>query len=359
MPRSPDPWWRRFCVALHLPGPIVALVAAINAATAGLQGWQDLAGLLQNLVTYEITGFTIAYACKWLRPWERGWTLAWMVLATALGATFGMGLSVAVKLLCGLRTPADYLGHWGDLVGTTIFVAWHSLLVCALVVYQLLDRRRQAALHRADVDQSVLARRVAEAELKLLQAQIEPHFLFNTLSNLQYLVETDPPAAARMLQHLSTYLRAAIPQLRQASSTLGREMQLVQAYLAIFEMRLGRRLRSQVELPEALRELAMPPMMLLTLVENAIQHGIEPTENGGAVWVRAELQGQRLVVSVTDTGQGLAPTAAHGVGLANIRERLRALYGSAARLELRAQAPSGVRAEIELPAERCPQQPAA
>jgi len=342
--------WRRIAAAACLPLRIVALVAGISAATAALQAGFDADALLQNLVTFETTGFVIAWACNLAQPWERRHTLAWMIAAVSGGAVLGVALSMGVKLLLGLRAAGYYRDHFGDVAGTTLFLAWHSMLVCAIVVYQLLDRRRQAALHFAEIDQAALARQTVEAELKLLQAQVEPHFLFNTLSNLQFLVETDPPAAARMLQHLSTYLRAAIPQLRQASSTLGREIQLVQAYLAIFEMRLGARLRTRIDVPEDLSKHTMPAMLLLTLVENAIQHGVEPSADGGEVRLEARRNGQQLQVSVTDTGQGLSATPGQGVGLANIRDRLQRLYGDQARLTLTALTPRGVRATLELPA---------
>jgi LytS/YehU family sensor histidine kinase len=196
-----------------------------------------------------------------------------------------------------------------------------------------------------------------ETELKLMQAQVEPHFLFNTLAAVQYLTETDPPRANLLLGHLLNYLRAALPQLRTASTALGKEVEMAEAYLRILEMRMGSRLAFEVEVPAELRDHAFPPGLLITLVENAIEHGIERQAEGGKVRIEAQQANDRLVVSVTDNGGGLTPNAAassipasgRGVGLANVRERLAALYGSRGRFALESAKPRGTRAIIEIP----------
>jgi len=182
-----------------------------------------------------------------------------------------------------------------------------------------------------------------------MQAQVEPHFLFNTLANVQHLVETDPPAASRMLDSLIRYLRAALPQMRENSTTLRREIEMSRAFLEIQRVRMGSRLEYAIEVPPQMLDLPFPPMMLLSLVENAIKHGADPCCECVAVTLRASQADGRLTVSVADTGQGIVPKKAGGVGLANIRERLKTLHGQAARLVLEENQPRGVIASIEVP----------
>jgi LytS/YehU family sensor histidine kinase len=186
----------------------------------------------------------------------------------------------------------------------------------------------------------------------VLEAQIEPHFLFNTLANVKRLYEIDPANGARMLQNLKAYLAVALPQMRENASTLGREMAHVTAYLDIQKIRMGRRLAFAIDLPESLRDARMPALMLLTLVENAIKHGLNPLREGGAITIRAARQGDRLQVAISDTGRGFVQTSGGGTGLANIRARLTALYGNRASLALAQNAPHGITATIEIPLDR-------
>jgi LytS/YehU family sensor histidine kinase len=185
--------------------------------------------------------------------------------------------------------------------------------------------------------------------MQLMQAQVEPHFLFNTLANVQHLVETDPPAASRMLESLIHYLRAALPQMREAATNLGREVDMARAFLEIHRVRMGKRLEYSIDVPMSLRALPFPPMMLISLVENALKHGIDPCCDSGTIAIRATTADGALTVSVIDTGAGIVPKAGGGLGLSNIRERLRALHGPAARLTLEENSPRGVVAAIQVP----------
>ena len=202
---------------------------------------------------------------------------------------------------------------------------------------------------RAEAERNLLSKQAIEAELKLMQAQVEPHFLFNTLASVQFLTETDPPGANRMLGHLLAYLRTALPQLRSNSSTLGQEMELAKAYLSIMEMRMGARLEFVIDVPAELGAYRFPPMLLLSLVENAIKHGIEPMAEGGTIRLEARRRGDRLLVSVRDTGPGLREKIGNGVGLSNLRERLQALYPGGGRFSLEDALPHGAVATIEIP----------
>jgi LytS/YehU family sensor histidine kinase len=175
-----------------------------------------------------------------------------------------------------------------------------------------------------------MEKNVLEARLALMQAQVEPHFLFNTLANVQHLVETDAASASRMLDSLIQYLRAALPQMREGTTTLGREIDMARAFLDIHRVRMGSRLQYAIDVPEPLKCRPFPPMMLISLVENAIKHGVDPCCECGTITIRADDGEGRLRVSVADTGEGVKPQQGEGVGLTNIRERLKALYGSRA-----------------------------
>ena len=207
---------------------------------------------------------------------------------------------------------------------------------------------QKAARLQAEADRERFARQGVQAELKLLQAQVEPHFLFNTLSNLRHLVQTGSRDAGPMLDHLIHYLRTALPELRAETSTLGREGELAHAYLEIMKMRMGGALEVAVAIPAELANEPFPPLMLGTLVENALKHGVAPVGRG-RIAVRAARTDRGLRVEVEDDGRGLVEPIGQGVGLANIRERLRALHGEGARLELRGGESSGTVATIEVP----------
>jgi sensor histidine kinase YesM len=213
---------------------------------------------------------------------------------------------------------------------------------------RLREARQKAALLEAEAQREKLERQGAQAELKLLQAQVEPHFLFNTLSNLRYLVQTGSPDALRMLDHLIHYLRTALPEMRAEGSTVAREAELARAYLEIMRLRMGGALAFDIDVPDEAAACPLPPLMLLTLVENAIKHGVGPV-GGGRIVLRARRLAGRLRVEVEDDGRGLEGAMGAGVGLTNMRERLRTLHGEAARLEIEARAPRGVLAAIEVP----------
>ena len=200
-----------------------------------------------------------------------------------------------------------------------------------------------------------LKRQAQEAQLRLLQAQIEPHFLFNTLANVHSLMDHDLPKAKQMLASFTDYLRVSLGSLRSAHSTVGQELELAQRYLQLLQGRMEDRLRFEISADEAARAQPLPPLLLQPLVENAVMHGLEPSIEGGTVWVRARLQGETLQLEVQDDGRGLdappRPGARRGNGLAlnNIRERLQARFGTEARLDLQAAMPQGTLARITIP----------
>jgi len=196
-----------------------------------------------------------------------------------------------------------------------------------------------------------LKRQVTEARMAAMQAQVEPHFLFNTLASIDHLIEVDPVRASRMQKNLIALLRASMPAMREKATNLGRELEVVRPYLEILKVRMEERLQPQVNVPEGLYSADFPPMMLQSLVENAIKHGLEPKAEGGSLSVSAEVAHGKLHVGVADTGVGFAraATAGTGTGLSNIRERLKLIYGDAAELRIAPNAPTGTRVTIVVP----------
>jgi hypothetical protein len=229
-----------------------------------------------------------------------------------------------------------------------------SLKAAEIVCVQL---RQHLARHANALDaarrQRELERTSLQARLSALQAQVEPHFLFNTLANLKYLIRTDQQAAQDMLDHLVGYLQNALPDMRSVSSSLGREMDLVSDYLALMRIRMGARLSFAVDMNDELRSLPFPPAMLISLVENAVKHGLERASRPGLITISARREnkgdGETLRVSVVDDGVGLTEQAGQGTGLANIAERLLLLYGREASLSVEPADGQGVRAALAVP----------
>jgi signal transduction histidine kinase len=242
-------------------------------------------------------------------------------------------------------TAQDPTHQWRLLVGSLL------VAICATVFFIFHWR---AESYRADLQTE--RRRAAEAQqselaakLALLQAQIEPHFLFNTLANAQSVIESDPQTAKKILDNLNQYLRVSLGRTRRASSTLADEINVVTALLAISALRLGDRLRYSISIPEPLKAAQLPPLLLQPLVENALKHGIELAVNGGEIRIEARQEDNSLCLRVTDTGVGLNASSPEGIGLANVRARLSSLYGDRGRLALYNHTPHGVVAEITMP----------
>lgn len=241
---------------------------------------------------------------------------------------------------------------FGVILNLTEQAVWYVLLSCGVKVLAGGKRRAElvavAATEQAEV--ATLERRLLEAQMATLQAQIEPHFLFNTLALIGQLIETDPPQAARIHQNLIEYLRATLPQMRSTGGgTLGRQVQLSRAYLSIMQARMKDRLTVHFDIPEHLEHAPFPPMMLQTLIENAIKHGLEPKIAGGRIDVSAAMLDGAMQVNVRDNGVGFNLHADEGVGLANIRERLRLLYDNRAELLIEAPLEGGAIAAIRVP----------
>jgi signal transduction histidine kinase len=304
--------------------------------------------------------------------------VAFLLIGFAIVPIFSPAASLARKLVhIGVFAPlaawfiavligAAFDRYYGNDLLQTFYLRFRVTLVAGLsagvlyaaivgaIVYlraqhvSLANKKLSEAKQESDI-----ARQLTETKLRLLQAQIEPHFLFNTLASAQQLASKGAPAAAILIGHLVHFLRISIPAMRDERGALQREFDQIAAYLAIMKTRMGDRLQFSVNAPVALAEFPLPPALLMTLVENAIKHGIEPSRDGGHVYVMAEASGERLLLTVADTGVGLVATAqkevGSGLGLTNVSQRLQAIYGDRATLSLKENAPHGCIASLSIP----------
>ena len=341
--------WQRFSAALR--GPAVATCVALAVAAALLLNPLFQPAFSVVLGRTLFVGLVLLLAFAAARAWPPRWLPTWLspVLAVALAAplaTFIVYLHSTGGDLRAVFLPNRVLGFlW--IAGSALFIG--LLLALGALLREREAQARALALSFA-LERSRLEKQALDAQLSLLQAQIEPHFLFNTLANVQALVESNSPRAADVLKSLIAYLRAAMPRLHEAAPTLGNEVALVRAYLALMQMRMPDRLRFTVDVDDQLLQRRFPPMALLTLVENAVRHGIDPAEDGGDIAVGASADATGLRLWVADTGVGLDPHAQPGTGLANLRARLQGFFSPAVTLQLHEQAPHGLRAEIVVPA---------
>ena len=344
----------------HLTGRSVAVALALGVLAAValnpifVTPFPVLLGRTLFLAVVLLLAFAVAL--EWPHDLVPAWLPRWLVpvIAVALAAPVA---TFAVYLLWVGGNVRAFIDSPGALMGFA-WIAGTGLVVGLLLTLGALVRERDAqarsqALQFA-LERETLQRQALDARLSLLQAQVEPHFLFNTLANVQALVESGSPRAPAVLASLIAYLRAAVPRLQEREGTLGQELELVQAYLELMRLRMPDRLDFAIEVDPVLRGRRFPAMALLTLVENAVRHGIDPSEDGGRIDVRAARREGGWELVVADSGLGLAgpgPGPGSGTGLANLRERLAAFYGPQARLELEGRQPHGFRAALRLPEE--------
>jgi sensor histidine kinase YesM len=242
-----------------------------------------------------------------------------------------------------LRNP----GMLATMMSGSIFIS----IVLSVVLYLIARRASvEVELEREKARTERIEREAVLANLRALQAQIEPHFLFNTLANVTSLIDPDPAKARRMLESFIRFLRASLGATRMESTTLGAERELIASYLEVLQVRMEGRLRYSLDVPPDLESYPLPSLLLQPLVENAIRHGLEPKVEGGEVTMRARREGGKVVVEIADSGVGFAPTTRGGVGLTNLRERLRLLFGDSASLEISDAPGAGSRVSVSLPA---------
>ncbi|MFG6461120.1 sensor histidine kinase [Roseateles sp. DXS20W] len=322
-------WW------LHaLPGHLFVSACVTGCFFAIFRGFEKLAP--QRWID-TIVGW---------QDWRSGvFYTGLSVLCSAIGVTIGLAMVDTLWFAQGWRRALLQPAFWGQFLGISAFV---SIVV--------------GVRYRARWKQEQLQARVTEAQLRLLQGQIEPHFLFNTLANVQSLIDFDPERAKLMLERFTDYLRASLGQLRGEATTLAQEFAMLEAYLGLMQLRMGERLRVRLDLPAELAGVELPPLLVQPLVENAIHHGLEPQISGGEIAVSARRgDAGALVIDVEDDGQGLDAQRSggqrrtgNGVALTNIRARLTARWGVFATLELQPRAGGGTRARLQLPLNSLP-----
>lgn len=276
----------------------------------------------------------------------------WIPLLAGIAVGFGTGVLLLVwkkgypiaQLYEAIRNSPGQ--------GVVVNLAWalfFSIIISYFLFSKAVINESRRALQEEKIKRLDNEKQIVETQLRLLQAQIEPHFLFNTLSNIASLIDRDPLQGKAMLNSLTLYLRQSLRNSRDEKTTLGKELEFIGHYLDILKIRMGARLNYSIEASAALQQLLIPPMLLQPLVENAIQHGLEPAKQGGDLVIGSELRASRLRLFVSDTGVGLVSEGQSGFGLYNIRQRLRSLYGDTAILQISARPEGGVLAEIELP----------
>jgi signal transduction histidine kinase len=337
--------WRRIRFTLLFSFAIGALIGI---------GWTS--GWWSAVVRFLALGFTAMLVFGLFEQWPRQlprWLPRWILQVIAVAAC----IPVTTFVIYVLSTPAgappfwavkDRLEGFAALTGLGVFFSPWIALGALVRQKDALAREQALAL---DLARSETDRLMLDARLNLLQAQVAPHFLFNTLANVQALVEAGSPKAPEVLRSLVAYLRAAVPRLDEPATALGREIDLVRAYLDLMRMRMPDRLSFDLHVEDEVLGLRCPPMTLLTLVENAVRHGIDPGEEGGHIGIDARKTGDRCRIRVADSGVGLqASDRGLGTGLTALRERLTLIFGDAATLRIRAREPRGVVAEVEFPA---------
>jgi len=331
----------------------VALTISTGAGLLLLHGWITRPSSLFLRTT--ILGLTATTAFALFEVWPRTlphWLQRWALQVVCVAVSMPL-TTVLVYVLSTPEgappfwdTPARMDG-WTHLTFLAVLIAPWTTLAAVIRQKEALARDQKLAFA---LERSELERQALDARLHLLQAQVSPHFLFNTLANVQALVDAGSPQASPVLRSLVQYLRAAVPLLNEPAATIERELQLLRPYLELMQMRMPDRLQYAMNVDPSLLQARCPPTTLLTLVENAVRHGIDPSEEGGRIDIDIARTGERCVVRVADTGVGLHhSTTSLGTGLTALRDRLQLIFGDAAHLRLTANGPRGAVAEIDMP----------
>jgi sensor histidine kinase YesM len=325
------------------------IISALIAAFLTLTGLTTKSFII-NLVLSQSFGVSICLIIVLLlrifKP-ERTASFA-LIFIIGVGSGILIGLQIGLFVLEQIFSIVVKQQQKGILQTIIIAVTFGSM-----ISYFFYSKARlkvsQEVIHQERIKRLSSEKEALEANLRLLQAQIEPHFLFNTLSNVLSLIDTDPARGKSMLVDLIHYLRTSLSRTFPDPITLGQEIDMIKAYLNIQKIRMGERLHFKIELPDEVRKHPFPPMLLQPLVENALKHGLEPKMEGGEIMIKAAEEDNLLRVEVMDTGLGFASFEKTGVGLGNVRDRIKLLYGEKGRLILEENKPNGVRAVIEVP----------
>ena len=324
---------------------LVGIVATLKSPTPGAL-WATF--VISQCVGYSLHALFAAAGCTVepaIRRRGRVAVAAYYMLVSTCGVIAGFWIA---SLYLGREfLPRMYDPRWIIAIAVTSMVI--SIVLAVIFFWREKSALAEAALEREQRRVAEIGREATVANLRALQAQIEPHFLFNTLANVTSLVDADPARARHMLETFIRFLRATLHASRRTSTTLADEFALIRYFLEVLQVRMGDRLRVELDLPEELAGVEIPPMLVQPVVENAIRHGIEPKVEGGTIALRARRESGHLVLEVADTGVGFSGATAAGVGLANVRERLRLAHGAAGRLTVRENPPQGTIVALEFP----------
>ena len=333
---------RRVAVALAVSIGVALLLLTLYSSSTSV--------LLLRAITIGLAATAVFSLFEvWPRRLPRG-IERWILQVVAVG----VAMPLTVFVMHRLATPEGARPFFQDHDWMLIWIS--AVLVAPWTAVATVVRQKEAVARAQKLtfalERSELERRALDARLHLLQAQVAPHFLFNTLANVQALVDAGSPHASSVLRSLTAYLRAAVPLLHESAATIERELQLVRPYLELMQMRMPDRLQYAMNVDPSALKVRCPPTTLLTLVENAVRHGIDPSEEGGRIDVDIARRGERCLVRVADTGAGLHPSAdGLGTGLTTLRERLHLIFGDAAHLRLTPNSPRGAVVEIDMPAQ--------
>ncbi len=352
--RWPRSFVRNFIYTLIL-NLLFALFFTSLALVSGSRITLDivLRGFVNNLIISNAIGFSFWMALSGLRPLMRIINQRSFVEVALFYTVLGMG--VVTLSFVGVSYIPGFDGMQKWVLTPRQFTSSFAISLIISLVFTTIWRRRVAELagqielanERARVEAA--ERAALQANLRALQAQIEPHFLFNTLANVTSLIHTKPDDAKHMLEEFIAYLRASLATTREAETTIAKEFQLMQSFLAILQIRMGQRLQIHIALPDTLSNVSLPPMLIQPLVENAIKHGLEPKIEGGLISLEAIARNGMVDLIVSDTGLGFQDSKSNGIGLKNVRERVEKLYDGKATLSIEDNSPCGTKITISIP----------
>ena len=331
-------------IPLHKELPLLLLFCALIALFLTL-AHQD--SIIKNLIFSESIGISIYTSIKLIIYWrscEKD-----NMLSTIIGILTGTVIGILIGALL-TQTPLSSLFQQQK----DLFIQLGAAVIFGSAISYFFQSRyrlhaQQQELQKQAQQRSEYEKNLMHSQLRLLQAQIEPHFLFNALANVVSLIDSKPETAKQILQQLSDFLRTSLQRTRDNDATIADEISLLRAYLNIQQLRMGERLQFTIECADKLLQQPLPPLLVQPLVENAIKHGIENNVTGGTVQVTFKQQDEQLSITVSNTGNSMQHSAAPGIGLKNIRQRLQTLYGKTATLTLAENQPSGVQARLSLP----------
>jgi len=325
----------------------------IGAATkARMPSLDDAVSMIivANAIGFTLHAMFIVTNRLGVDRWARAKGIAFTVLYYTVLSTIGVFIGFTVVALAFDPNALAWITQPRWIVAMAVMSAIISTIMAAIFFSRAKQANAAADLERERLRAERVEREATLANLRALQAQIEPHFLFNTLANVTSLIDREPATAKRMLDSFIRFLRASLAATRMEHTTLADEAELIASFLQVIQVRMGSRLDYTVDVAPELGSFTLPPMLLQPVVENAIRHGLEPKVEGGEVAFRARREAGDVVIEIVDTGVGFAPTTRGGVGLSNLRDRLKLLYGDRAALAIGENTPAGTRVTVRLPA---------